>query len=72
MSKNHMTPQTLTKLHLTEVEHPRWSGAFTETTRCHQIDDDLFAARSVSGLLIAIVTGGALLGAFAVLMTWVF
>ena len=72
MAKNQITPQALAELRLTENEHPCWSGAFTETTRCHQIEDDLFAARTVSALLMAIVTAGALLGGFAVLMAWIF
>ena len=70
MARNQITPQTLNQLHLTETEHPQWSGAFSEAVRCHQIEEDLFAARSVSGVLIAIVTFGALLGAFGVVVAW--
>jgi hypothetical protein len=47
-------------------EHPVWEGRFDESLRTTQMEDDLFAARSVCGVLIAIVTGGALLGALAV------
>lgn len=72
MAKTQITAQSLDELRLTDNDHPCWSNAFTETNRCHQIEEDLFAARTVSALLMAIVTGGALLGGFAVLMTWVF
>lgn len=61
------TNMRLATLHLTEVEHPLWSGAFVASDRCAQIDEDLFAARSVTGVLIAIVSGGALFGALTVL-----
>ena len=68
MASGRITPQTLAQLHLNEEEHPRWTDAFEESTRCAQIEDDLFAARSVSGVLIAIVTGGALLGVLGVVL----
>ena len=61
-----ITTGQLAELHLTPDEHPCWSGAFPEAMRCTQVEEDLFAARSVSGVLIAIVTFGALLGALAV------
>ena len=67
MAAHKMTPARLAELHLTPQDHPLWTGAFTQTARCDQVDEDLFAAHSVSGVLIAIVTGGALLGALGVL-----
>lgn len=48
--------------------HPVWSGAFDPVVRAQQLDEDLFASRSVSGVLIAIVTGGMLLGVLGVLL----
>ena len=70
MAGNRITPETLAKLHLTEGDHPQWSGSFTEAARCDQVEDDLFAARSVSTLLMAIVTFGALLGTLGVFIAW--
>ena len=61
-----ITSRELADLHLTPQEHPRWSGAFPEAMRCAQVEEDLFAARSVSAVLMAIVTFGALLGALGV------
>ena len=69
MASGKITPQTLNQLHLSADEHPRWSGAFAEATRCEQIEEDLFAARSVTGVLMAIVTFGAVLGALGVILT---
>ena len=66
MAAGNITPQRLAELHLTEKEHPLWSESFDDTIRCTQIEEDLVAARSVTGVLIAIVTFGALLGALAV------
>ena len=68
MQAHKMTPARLAELHLTTQDHPLWSGTFSETARCDQVDEDLFAAHSVAGVLIAIVTGGALLGALGVLL----
>jgi hypothetical protein len=60
-------PQTyLDQFHFAGKDHAQWNRAFTAPVRCAQIEEDLFAARSVSGVLIAIVTFGALLGALAV------
>jgi hypothetical protein len=58
----------LQRIRLTQTEHPVWSQAFVEPVRCDQVEEDLFAARTVCGVLIAIVTGGALLGALAVVL----
>ena len=66
MATEKVTPEQLTQLHLTDNEYPRWSGAFTEDVRCEQVEDDLFAARSVTGVLIAIVSAGAIFGAITV------
>jgi len=68
MATGKITSQRLAELHLTEKDHPLWSGAFAEPARCQQVEEDLFAARSVTGVLIAIVTFGALLGALGVLV----
>lgn len=67
-----ITPQHLEELHLTKAEHPLWSDAFAEQARCAQVEEDLFAARSVAAVLMAIVTFGALLGALGVMLAmWV-
>lgn len=68
MSTPSNTAQRLSHLHLSDSEHPSWSEAFTPATRCEQIDEDLFAARSVSSLLIAIVVFGVSLGTLAVVL----
>ena len=49
-----------------DKDHVEWNRAFDSHVRCLQIQEDLFAARSVSGVLIAIVTFGTMLGALAV------
>ena len=56
----------LSQYHLTDGEHRQWSDAFSAQARCAQIDEDLFAARSVSVVLVAIVACGTLLGALGV------
>lgn len=53
----------LKQFHFAQQEHREWDRAFDAGVRCAQIEEDLFAARSVSGVLIGIVTFGALLGA---------
>jgi hypothetical protein len=53
----------LQQFHFAAQDHAQWNRAFDAQVRCEQIDEDLLAARSVSGVLIAIVTFGALLGA---------
>jgi hypothetical protein len=58
----------LQKFHLQDKNHASWNRSFDAQMRCAQIDEDLFAARSVSGVLIAIVTFGALLGVLGTLL----
>jgi hypothetical protein len=66
-------PQSyLQKFHLNNQDHAHWNRTFDASVRCTQIDEDLFAARSVSAVLIAIVSFGALLGALAVVLTMFF
>ena len=45
-----------------EDAYPAWKNSFSAKTRHDLIDEDLFAAKSVCGLLIAIIAGGVLLG----------
>lgn len=56
----------LQKFKLQDKDHVEWNRAFDPQVRCLQIQEDLYAARSVSGVLIAIVAFGAILGALAV------
>ena len=72
MASAKITPGQLAQLHLTDEQHPCWSGAFSEAARCEQIEEDLFAARSVTGVLITIVCVGALLGALTVAVATLF
>lgn len=67
-----ITSEELAKFHLTPQEHPCWSGTFSEPTRCAQVEEDLFAARSVAAVLMAIVTFGAVLGAMGVVLATLF
>ena len=60
--------QTLRQLHVDEAAHPVWSRAFQDRVRLEQVSDDLFASRSVSFVLVTIVTIGLLLGALGVLL----
>ena len=66
MAKEKITPEQLAQLHMTEDAYPRWSETFADDARCEQIEDDLSAARGVTGLLIAIVSAGAIFGAITV------
>lgn len=43
-----------------------WSEKFDEETRRQQLDEDSFAWRSVTGLLMAIILVGVLIAIFAV------
>jgi len=57
-----------TDLHgVDEQHHPVWSTKFNRQLRSEQIEDDLFAGRTVSRLLTIIVAAGALLS-FATLL----
>ena len=51
-----------------EDDYPTWKNAFSAKTRHQLIDEDLLAAKSVCGLLVAIVASGLLLGITAVLL----
>jgi hypothetical protein len=51
-----------------EVDHPVFQSAFTPQARQLMIEEDAQAWSAVTGILFAIVTGGALLGIAAVLM----
>jgi len=46
--------------------HPVWSDRFSTDLREQQITDDLFAGRSVTGVLFAVVLLGTLLMAVTV------
>jgi hypothetical protein len=52
-----------------EVDHPVFESAFTPRARQLMIEEDAQAWSAVTGILFAIVTGGALLGIAAVLMS---
>lgn len=46
--------------------HPVWNQRFSSDLREQQVSDDLFAGRSVTGLLFAVVLMGTLLMAATV------
>ena len=54
--------------HFEIAGHPAWKAAFTEKTRDEQLDEDLFASKTVCGVLITIVSLGLLLGIVGVLL----
>ncbi|MCA9271036.1 MAG: hypothetical protein KDA41_21290 [Planctomycetales bacterium] len=62
------TTKLFEKYHLAD-NRPEWSKAFAKPERFEQVEEDLFAARSVCFVLMAIVTFGALLGGLGVLLT---
>jgi hypothetical protein len=68
MASAHTFAQMRDRFRMRDSEHPIWESKFDESLRTAQMEEDLFAARSVCGVLITIVTGGALLGMFAVLL----
>lgn len=49
-----------------EDDHPEWKATFEATIRKALVDDDLTAGHTISALLLAIVTMGTILTAFAV------
>jgi len=49
-----------------EREHPVWRTSFSEETRDQQLHDDSTAWRSVTGVLLTIVSLGTCLAAFTV------
>lgn len=51
-----------------ERDHPAWTHAFSEQTRDEQLHDDSTAWRTVTGILITIVTVGVCLAVFGVLL----
>jgi hypothetical protein len=68
MAKVHTFAQMRKHFRMIDAEHPLWEKNFDETVRTAQMEEDLFAAKSVCGVLITIVTGGVLLGVLAVLL----
>jgi hypothetical protein len=54
---------------MTELDHPVFHSAFTPQAQQAMIAEDAEAWTAVTGILFAIVTGGALLGIMAVLMS---
>ena len=62
-------PQAASSHRHFEIEgHPAWKSAFRSEARDIQLEEDLFAGQSVSGLLLGIVSVGLLLGIVAVLL----
>lgn len=45
-----------------DYDHPAWMSAFSYQIRHQLVDQDLEAGRTVSAILMAIVTGGLILG----------
>lgn len=63
--------QHLSQFKLADAEHRAWCNNFSDAVRCSQIDEDLYVARTVGGVLISIVAGGTLLGLLAVVLAMV-
>ena len=51
-----------------DENRPVWDAAFDETTRQAQMDDDSAAWHAVTGLLLAIISGGLILAMFTAWM----
>lgn len=52
--------------HSSESDETVWRRKFDEETRQQQLNEDSFAWRSVTGLLMAIISIGVLIAIFAV------
>jgi hypothetical protein len=63
---NASVPVPIVRLPVDENAFPVWRDAFDLDTRRKLVDEDLNAGRSVTAVLVTIVTGGLLLGASAV------
>lgn len=61
------TPRPAHDPRIDDANHPIWLGAFSSETRYAQVDEDLEAGSKVTGVLIAIVTGGLVLGLIGVI-----
>lgn len=66
-----MTAQTTCHKSILELgvhaeDHPVWTSAFSDENRLGQLNDDLMAGRSVSAVLVMIVTMGLLLAVVSV------
>ena len=59
--------QRLDNLGIHSEEHPVWEHAFNADARLRQVEDDLLAGKSVSGVLMAIVTAGVVLSLLCVM-----
>ncbi len=60
--------ETLHELGVHDEEHPIWARSFSDEVRLRQVKDDLLAGKSVSGVLVTIVTMGLLLGSIGALL----
>ena len=60
--------RTLKDLGISEAEHPTWMGAFNRETRSEQLHEDHAAWSAVTGLLLTIITIGASLAVFTVIL----
>ncbi len=60
--------ETLHELGVHDEEHPIWTRSFSDQVRLRQVKDDLLAGKSVSAVLVTIVTMGLLLGIIGVLL----
>jgi hypothetical protein len=53
-----------------EDAFPFWKETFDDATRTEHIGEDLFASKTVCGLLTAVAAGGVMLGGLGVLLCW--
>ena len=51
-----------------DEEHPVWAASFDDEVRLRQLQDDLRAGKSVSGVLVTIVSVGLVLAIVSVLI----
>jgi hypothetical protein len=58
--------KSILELGVHEEDHPVWTAAFSDENRLRQLNEDLLAGRSVSAVLVMIVTAGLLLAVVSV------
>lgn len=68
MSEDDRLLVAVRKFQIQEADHPVWSRSFNDRTKLCQMEEDLFAGRSVSAVLVAIVSFGLVLGTLGVVL----
>lgn len=68
MASPNQTDDAISRLGVREEERPVWTSAFNDEARLSQLNDDLLAGKSVSGVLVFIVSVGLALAIGSVLI----